>query len=483
VAESTATVSARPTPQPLLRGRASGFFARPGWPLRVIYYGYPLWWVVGCAQFMFLAMAVPMAFTLLRRPVRVPRGFAFWLLFLVWVLASVLVLWTNVPGTVPVHGASRLFIFTYRALWYLSLTIVLLYVGNMDEEELPGQSIARMLGFMFVVIVLGGLLSIADPHLQFKSVIERVLPHGVTGNAFVHQIVHPRVAQVQSFLGFADARPSAPYYYTNAWGCNLSLCLPFFILAWRDKRAGWRRAVAPIVGLAALVPAIYSLNRGLWIGVIAMTAFVAVRLAVQGRVWAVRGLVGALLVGGLVFVASPLHSLVQQRLHHGHSNARRSDLAGTTFRTTADSSPIVGFGNTRRVLGNFSSIAGGARPDCPFCAAPPLGTQGHLWLVVVSQGLVGAALFLLFFVRRFVAGLRDRSPYAIAGTAVLVAAAVELPFYDMLADPLFTVMIAVAVLWRSEAGRLALPAARPAARLPVRRSDVGHVRRTSRRSW
>src|SRR5436190_2049178 len=478
VAEATATAAlGRRSPA---HGRTRGFFDRPGWPLRVIYYGYPIWWVVGGAQLIFIAMAVPMAFALLRRPVRVPRGFALWLLFLVWVAASVLVLWTNVPGTVPVHGASRLFIFTYRLLWYLALTIVLLYDGNLDEDALPGQSIARMLGFMFVVIVLGGLLSIIDPHLQFRSLTERVLPHRVSSNAFFHQIVHPRVAQVQSFLGFADARPSAPYYYTNAWGCNLSLCLPFFILAWRDRRAGWRRAVAPVVLLAALVPAIYSLNRGLWIGVIAMAVYVSMRFAVQGRVWAVRGLVGAVLVGGLVFVASPLHSLVQQRLHHGHSNARRTDLAGTTLRTTADSSPIIGFGNTRRVLGNFSSIAGGARPDCPFCAAPPLGTQGHLWLVVVSQGLVGAGLFLVFFVRRFAASLRDKSAYAVAGTAVLVAAAVELPFYDMLSDPLFTCMIAVALLWRSEAGRLTVPSPAPADRLPVRR---GGGMSAARRRW
>ena len=462
------------------RARARGFFDRPGWPLRLLYYGYPVWWLVGCAQPMFIVVSIPMLFAVLRRPVKVPRGFAIWLLFLVWVFASVLVLWTNVPGTVPVHGLSRLFIFSYRTLWYLALTIVLLYVGNLDEDELSGMAISRMFGYMFVVVVIGGFIGVLDPHLQLRSVAETVLPHHLTGNAFVHQIVHPRVAEVQSFLGFASARPSAPYFYTNAWGSNLSLYLPFFILAWRDRRAGWRRVVAPIIVIAALVPAIYSLNRGLWIGVIAMAVFVAVRLAVHGRVWAVRGLVGAVLVGGLVFVASPLHSLVDQRLHHGHSNTRRTDLAGTTFRTTADASPVIGFGNTRRVLGNFSSIAGGARPDCPVCAAPPLGTQGHLWLIVISQGLVGAGLFLAFFVRRFAAHLRDRSPYAVAGTAVLVAAAVELPFYDMLADPLFTVMIVVALLWRSEAGRLTPTVPVESTRLPARRSDGAPA---PRRRW
>jgi hypothetical protein len=100
--------------------------------------------------------------------------------------------------------------------------------------------------------------------------------------------------------------------------------------------------------------------------------------------------------------------------------------------------------------------------------------------VVVSQGIVGAGLFVMFFVRRFVASLRDRSPYALAGTAVLVAAAVELPFYDMLADPLFTCMIAVALLWRSEAGRLTAPVPVTGTRLPARRSTGAS---TARRRW
>jgi hypothetical protein len=462
-----------------LRSRARGFFHQPGWPLRVIYYGYPLWWVCGLAQLMFLFMAVPMVLTLLRRPIRAPRGFAIWLLFLTWVVASVLVLWTDAPGTAPVHGASRLFLYSYRLVWYLAITVVLLYVGNFSEEELPARAVTRMLGFMFVVIVAGGLLGMADPHLQFRSLAEHVLPHGARSNLFIQQIVHPRVAEVQGFLGFAETRPTAPYFYTNTWGCNLSLCLPFFVLAWRGAGAGWRRAVAPFIGVAALVPAIYSLNRGLWIGVLAMTAYVAIRLAIHGRVWAVRGLVAAILVGGLVFVASPLHSLVSQRLQHGHSNERRTSLAATTVTTTAHGSPIVGFGGTRRVLGNFVSIAGGARPDCPLCAPPPLGTQGGLWLVVVSQGLVGAGLFLLFFTRRFVAHLRDRTPYGVACTAVLVAAAIEIPFYDVLSDPLVAVMIAIALLWRGEAGRLETPVVarpvRPA--LPARRISATALQR------
>jgi hypothetical protein len=442
---------------------------RPGWPLRVLFYGYPLWWVLGCAEPMFLAMAVAMTFALFHRPVRVPRGFGIWLLFLVWVLASVFVLWSDAPGTVPVHGPSRLFIFSYRLIWYAALTVVLLYVGNLREDEMSKRQITRLLGYMFVVTVVGGLVGVLMPHIQFKSVAEFVLPRGLTSNAFVHQIIHPRVAEVQEIVGSPMPRPTAPYYYTNSWGANFSLFLPFFLLAWRDRRAGWRRTAAPFVLLAAFVPVVFSLNRALWLALIVMALFVALRLAMQGRVWAVRGLVGAVVVGSVVFFASPLHTIVDKRLQHGHSNERRGDLATTTFTTSFDASPIIGFGGTRRAESNFSSIAGGARPDCPVCAAPPLGTQGHLWLLIISQGVVGAGLFMAFFVRRFVRHWRDASAYALAGSAVVVAAAVEVPFYDLLGAPLFTVMIVLGLLWRAEADRVQERAV-PGDRLPARRA-------------
>jgi hypothetical protein len=306
---------------------------------------------------------------------------------------------------------------------------------------------------MFCVVAAGGVLGVAVPHLHIKSVGEIILPHALTGNSFLHQIIHPRAAEVQSFLGFAVSRPTAPFYYTNSWGANLSLFLPFFLLAWRDKSAGWRRTAAPIVLLVALLPIVYSLNRALWTAIIAMTAFVALRFTLQGKVWVLRAIVGAVALGALIFVSTPLHSVVDKRLHTSHSNARRGSLAGTTVDITVKESPIIGFGGTRRVQGNFSSIAGGARPDCPSCAAPPLGTQGHLWLLFISQGAVGVLLFVTFFARRFMRGWKDHSPYAVAGLATLIAAAVELPFYDLLGPPMFTVMIAVALLWRSEAAR------------------------------
>ena len=73
---------------------------RPGWPLAVLFYGFPLWWALGLAHFIFFIASVPMGIELLRRsPVRAPRWFGIWLVFLVWVLFGTLTLWTHAPGT------------------------------------------------------------------------------------------------------------------------------------------------------------------------------------------------------------------------------------------------------------------------------------------------------------------------------------------------------------------------------------------------
>ena len=48
------------------------------------------------------------------------------------------------------------------------------------------------------------------PSLQLQSLLEVVLPDRVASIPFVREQIHPSVAQVQSFLGYAEARPTAP---------------------------------------------------------------------------------------------------------------------------------------------------------------------------------------------------------------------------------------------------------------------------------
>lgn len=424
----------------------------PAWPLTVLFAGFPLWWLLGLSNVIPFALAIPMIGFLIRhrRPFA-PPGFALWLLFLVWVAAGVLVLWANAPDAVAGGGASRLFIFGYRLAWYLCATVVLLFVGNLSEEQLPKQRLARLLGGMFIITVLGGILGIVLPNLEITTPTEVLLPHFLGGNSFVNTLVHVRTADTETFLGFAEARPVAPYPYANTWGANFAMFLPFFIISWCGKGAGWRRRIAPVVLLASLAPAVYSLNRGLWIALVLMGVFLLVRLALSGRVWVVGAAVAVVVVASLVFLASPLGSLLQTRINTPHSNGRRTQLAQLTVQSAASGSPVAGFGSTRAVQGSFFSIAGGATPDCPGCKVPPLGTQGQLWLLIFSQGLVGAALFIMFFAYWFIRHVRDRSsPFALAMILGMLACIVFLFVYEITGLPLYTLMVAMAVVWRLE---------------------------------
>ena len=70
--------------------------ARSSWALTALIAWMPLWWALGTASFIWIVAAAPMAVRLLRRwPIRAPRGFGLWLLFVTWMLASV----TQVEGT------------------------------------------------------------------------------------------------------------------------------------------------------------------------------------------------------------------------------------------------------------------------------------------------------------------------------------------------------------------------------------------------
>jgi hypothetical protein len=369
-------------------------------------------------------------------------------------LAGVTMLWADAPGAEPGGGGpGRLLVFGYRAAMYIAATVTLLYVANADERDVPTRRVVRLLAFMFVVTTCGGLLGVVVPTLEFRSPMEMLLPRGIATNEFVSRLIHPAVADVQVILGYAEARPIAPFSYANSWGANFSLFLPFFLLAWLGRGAGWRRGVAPFVLVISLVPVVYSLNRGLWLALGVGGCYLALRLVQLGHLRAVTALVGTVVVGAIAFLASPLGAMALRRLESPHSNDRRGRLAEETVRSVLEGSPLLGFGSTRDVQGSFFSLAGGATPDCPACGVPPLGTQGQLWLVLFSQGLVGLALFLAFFARQLAAAWKDTSPLAIAVCCVLVFFGIELFVYDTYDAPMVTVMIALGLLARQPDAR------------------------------
>jgi hypothetical protein len=276
-----------------------------------------------------------------------------------------------------------------------------------------------------------------------------------TQNSFLLDAIHPKTADVATILGYEQSRPMAPFAYANTWGAAYAFFLPFFAITWIWRAEARRRILGILILLASLWPVVYSLDRGLWVALGMAACYAVLKLVSRGGGRTLRLTVAGLAVGGLVFMVSPLPSMIQMRLERPHSNNRRTLLAEQSMHSALTGSPIVGFGTTRDVQGNLTSLAGGDRPGCKACGAPPLGTQGHLWLLVFSNGLVGTAAFGAFFVMRFARHWRERSAYAVAGCCVLLAFGLFLFIYDLVEVPLYTVMIAVALMWRARREALA----------------------------
>jgi hypothetical protein len=440
-------VVARP---PVGRAEAPvGVVGRPGWPLTALLVFYPVWWALGMGTLAVFLLAVPMALQLWRRrPVLVPPGFGIWLLFLVWVLASTIMLPQNPTGTLPDTVSGRLVSVAFNLAGYLSATIILLYAGNLTEAEFPRRRLVRQLGFFFMVVLAGGLLGTFAARFEFTSVVEVLLPAHVAQNGFVRSLVHPAASQLQDVLGFTSPRPSAPFGYTNTWGNCLALLLGWFVVSWLRDGSRRRR----LIGLAGLaltaIPVVYSLNRGLWLGLGLIVAFMAVRLAMRGHVALLGAIVVGLVLAGTVVAASPLATIIEARFENPKSNAIRAFTLDRTLDVVTES-PILGFGAPRAALGSSNSIAVGADAQCPRCGNPTLGSNGQLWLLLIAQGFGGAALYLGFFVRSLWAYRRDRTPIGDAGLLALALPLFFMLVYNALTMPLVISFLSLALLWRN----------------------------------
>jgi hypothetical protein len=391
---------------------------------------YPLWWLLGLGTFILPVLAVGMVVALWRsRPVKLPRGFTFWALFLVTVLVSIPMAAVNPPDTLNGHLAQRLPAIALRIVLYFSATVLLLYAYASDRTRLSDRRLVRMLGLMFVITAAGGFLGMLAPSFAITSPVELLLPHSVRTNILVGALVHPNAAQLQEVFGYSTPRPAAPFGFTNTWGNNFGILLPWFVVGFVVWARGWRRWAGVAFVLAALVPAIYSLNRGLWLGLVLGGAWLVVRLLARGNIAGLMIAAGAIGVAALMLVATPLGGVIGQRLNAGKSNDVRTF---TTEQTVAvwKHSPVIGFGTTRTALGGAHSVAVGKSADCTGCGNPTLGSNGQLWLVLISQGLLGVLCYLGFHLYGILRHFRRPDPMADAGTAVLVMACLFMLFYN-----------------------------------------------------
>ena len=351
--------------RPLLR--------QPALPILVVLAGYPAWALLGLTQVVWLAAGVPMAVTLMAaRRVRVPRGFGLWVAFVVWAALSTVQLLDR-PGSLLAHS--------YRLAMYTAAGVLLLYVFNLSPRMLPTDLVLRLAAVPLAVLTVGGLAGFVLGEAELLSLPLALLPRGLRAG-FLTDLLSPRFAQVQVFLGFDLPRPAFPFRFSNQWGSVMAALLPMTMGGLARQRSRHRPLVIGVIAVA-FVPIIVSVNRGLWLSLAVMLAYVALRHAISGRIGPAVRLVAGVLVVVLLVAVTPLGGLVADRAESSHSNRARSTLYSLAFEQ-AQESPVVGFGAPRVDVEN---------PDLP-----PVGSHGQLWTVLFSQGFVGTALFLGFLI-------------------------------------------------------------------------------------
>jgi hypothetical protein len=426
----------------------------PAWPLVALLAGYPLWWALGIADYMFIVLAIPMAVRLYtwraqgRRVLRLPPGFSLWLLFLICMLAGAATLTLTPPGTIASPIGNRIVAFGDRGLSYLAVTVLLLFAGNLTELELPRRRLAWLLGLVGIYATIGGFAGILLPHFQFTSPLVLVMPETFQHNTLVQSMLHPAFSQVQGILGVAEGRPKAPFDYTDSWGESLTILLPWLLVAWWATRKQRRRGLA-IVALA-IVPIVYSLDRGAWIGIVVSVIYLGVRFAARGKIGLLAAVGSGLALAAIIILLSPLHTLIGARLtSESNSNSIRSSLDALAWRD-AKASPLIGYGDERHQQGSAASIAIGPTADCTACGQAGVGSTGQFWLLLIDDGFLGTAFYLSFFAYGMWRYRRDQTGYGLAGLLVLLLGFVYMFTYEAVVAPLAFTMLAYALLWRND---------------------------------
>jgi hypothetical protein len=389
----------------------------PRWPLTIVFIGVPIWWVTGIGDFILpIAAAVMLAILLRRGRVEVPRGFGLWLLFLVWMVFSV----------IEIDSGGRLLGFVYRGAIYVAVTVILLYVFN-GRSRLTGSYLAGMLTGYWLLVVAGGYIGVLMPLFSVTTPLAQVLPSALLDTELVREMAFRRVTQFDpdSFLAL-DARPSAPFLYTNGWGNAYSLLMPVVVaylgMVRGRRRFWWILAAVPV----SFVPAFLTLNRGMFIGLGLALAYGVLRLAIRGRVRAVASLVGILAVVAAVFIALPAQERLTQRLDVSATTQTRYALYQEAIERTLES-PLFGYGAPRP-----SETPG----------SPSVGTQGQVWTVLFSHGFPGLLFYLSWLIWAFVRTRHHSSGLGLAFNTILLLTIVEGVYYGVLTTGLPLAMVA-----------------------------------------
>jgi hypothetical protein len=391
------------------------------WPFFGMVALYPLWFLLGLNGFMWVALAVPMTISLLQREnIVVPRGFGLWAIFLVGATGSV----------ISIDGVPRLAGWALRYGYYIGATAFLIYVLN-GGRSLSVPKIVRAFTQLWMAAVVGGYLAFVIGSVRYTAPLGYALPAALLENDLINTLVHPSFADVQDILnqGTLLPRPKAPFNYTNEWGSMLALLTPFALMARSGVNAGYSPRLINIMLAASIVPAVVSLNRGLWLSLGVGLIYAGLRLGLGGRAEiALKVALGLIITGTLVWL-SPLGDLIQTRLDTGHSNEDRFSLVVAALEGAAER-PFFGWG--------------APRPN-PNPNLPSVGTHGQMWFTLFSYGIVGAIGYVGFMANLGLRTLRQTSNAGIWANTVLLIGGVQFFFYLHIPVQMFTMLAAGAV--------------------------------------
>lgn len=385
--------------------------------------GFPVWWALGLGSFVWILYAFPMVAVLYSNKwARVPKRFVLWMSFLLWMLASGL----------EISQPSQLLAFTYRAMLYSSATIFFVYCYYRLRTGMPWDYMRSFLALFWVIVVIGGWLGLLAPNLSLHSFAYLIVPAPLKSVRFVSELVTPRSAQMQYFMGYATPRPAAPFTYSNEWGSTFAILAPIALAQI------WSRGKSRLLGLAlagaSLLPAVLSLDRGLWLSAGFAVGIAGVYFLVRRRSKSVLIVAGLAVACVIIIGVTPLGSVALQRLRTPHSNTTRILLTKSAIDSFL-ASPILGHGAP-------------VSADIPGRVLPAVGTHGQIWLLLVSHGILATVSFALWFGLASLARRRERSgldsffPERLS----LLVALLQMGFYSLLPTQLFLMMIISATL-------------------------------------
>ncbi|NNE96463.1 MAG: hypothetical protein HKN24_10585 [Acidimicrobiales bacterium] len=397
----------------------------PDWPIKAAFVLMPLYFLLGLQGFMWVVLAVPMLAALgQKRDLVVFKGTSWWMFFLGAALLS----------AVNLDTVGRVAGWTLRFGYFAAAIIYGLYMLN-GGRSLRVSTIVRCLTFLWMATVVGGYLGFVFGAFSYRSPMYFVMPADLLENELINTLVTPGFADLQNIIGVELPRPKAPFAYTNTWGSMLALLTPFAVISLTEKDVGLNPTLIRVMLAASVVPAVVSLNRGLWLSLGIGCAYVAVRLGLLGSGGLLIRMMFAVGALALVLLITPLGDLIVTRIDTGHSNEGRFELVMTSVEGTAER-PLLGWGAPRP---NRDGL-------------PPIGTHGQLWYLMFSHGILGAVSYCAFFASVGLRTWRQPSASGLWAHAVLIIGAVQMLFYLTMPNQLFVMMAAAAVATRVQSG-------------------------------